>query len=158
MQTKQQYHVVLLSPTLAALGGRAATTQEVVHPCPTAATRDAALAACTIFQGEQTQPIWQAALSFRNKLSRLESWEHQLDFFQKPGHKATGRSIKGINFLGSYRPSGNDSILISAFPCAGEECRQHPQSHPLSKASLPQETQQELRSDTVISSGKVYTF
>lgn len=145
MQTKQQYHVVLLSPTLAALGGRAATRQEGVHPCPTAATRDAALAACTIFQGEQI-PAYLAASPFLQKQAVLAgelgatSWISS----KKPGHKATGRSIKGINFLGSYWPSGNNSILISAFPCAGEECRQHPQKPHHSKAPLPQETQQVL--------------
>lgn len=108
------------------------------HPCPTASTRDAALAACATFQGEQI-PAYLAASPFLQKQAVLAgelgatSWISS----KKPGHKATGRSIKGINFLGSYRPSGNNSILISAFPCAGEECRQHPQSHTFPKHLFP---------------------
>lgn len=31
----------------------------------------------------KTQPIWQPALSFRNELSRLESWEQPAGFFPK---------------------------------------------------------------------------
>lgn len=109
-----------------------------MHPCPTTATRDAALAAHSIFQGEQI-PAYLAASPFLQKQAVLAgelgatSWIPS----KKPGHKATGRSIKEINFLGSYRPSGNNSILISAFPCAREKCRQHPQSHTFPKHLFP---------------------
>lgn len=82
MQTKQQHRVVLLNPILAAVGGRAAPTIQEgvqgVHPCPTAATRDAAPS-----KESRSQTIWQPALSFRNKLSWLESREQPAGFLPK---------------------------------------------------------------------------
>lgn len=144
MQTKQQYHVVLLTQSWQLWVGEQQQHRRLCTPVPLLLPRT------QIWQPEpsskESKPSLFGIQPFPSETS-CPGWRagsNQLDFFQKPGHKATGRSIKGINFLGSYRPSGNNSMLISAFPCAGEECRQHPPKPSLSKAPLPQETQQVL--------------
>lgn len=124
MQT-EQHHVVLLSPTLAA------PLSHCFHQgCSSGSLHHLPRRANPSLFG--SQPFLQKQAVLAGELGAT-SWISS----KKPGHKATSRSIKGINFLGSYRPSGNNSILISAFLCAGEECRQHPQSHTFPKHLFP---------------------